>query len=256
MTDHAKCPCCHTSVSVVLPEGDASLRQVQCLSCGVRGPRHNDAYSALAAWDALMRPDAIPEAAEIIRELEARVAALELELSRANAYIVDLARSNGAAMLLEAERDDLRKRVDGLDRKLKVEADKRFCAVLRERSLSHSEYRAIREERDVLRGALRDLRPLQFPTGVEVAMEHLCKLTPEQREACGWPDQEEPKTMTWAEALAAIKEGKHVRRRHGTWWPAGLQRSTNGDIVCVHSAVPPTLRPEDFEATDWEIAGK
>jgi hypothetical protein len=80
----------------------------------------------------------------------------------------------------------------------------------------------------------------------------LGNLTPKQRSACGWPDPEPPKTMTWGEALAALKDGKRVRRQGKPYWIAGLQFNSDGALRC-DSGDAPVMTRQDFDATDWEV---
>ena len=124
----------------------------------------------------------------------------------------------------------------------------------RDRLLLDETHEGVMRERDVLRSAMRIAAPVVRGHNKIHAGDIVRRLngfTPEQRAACGWPDPEPQKTMTWGEALAALTSGKLVRRQ--SWaMPDGLE-SPCGRIrwaSILHGWTPDTA---DFSATDWEI---
>lgn len=66
---------------------------------------------------------------------------------------------------------------------------------------------------------------------------------------CGWRIKPKPK-LTWDQALAAMREGRKVRRAD---WFVGEHLSISGGIFCSESGSPAAFCQAWFDVADWML---
>jgi len=175
----------------------------------------------------------------------------------------DLRRERVAHQRAAVERDILREERDRLNLRVGVAESKveNLRAVLRgERDAAKKmseEFKKAKAELDVLRDAMRTVAEFyraRMPIGVLPIGRCLSALTPEQRAACGWPDPEPPKAMTWDQALDAMRAGKSVAWYH--WHGTSVSLCHDGVIRFdgpVDQRRPFEFRLEYAEKAHWRV---